>query len=79
MGGHPSSLSAVSLLSTLQTAVAIVPFSHFGEFKPFKDSVTLILPGYQVGVYVFIPLFLLGICVFNVENLLKRQAMRKKH
>lgn len=67
--GLPRSLPADNLLSTFQHAIAIVPFSHFGGFKPYKNSVAVILVDYQVGVYVFVPLFLLGIYVFSVENL----------
>lgn len=67
--GQPSSRPAVDLLPSTQRAVAIAPFSCVDGLKPFKHSVTVILVDYQVGVYLFIPLLLLGIYIFSVENL----------
>lgn len=67
--GQSSRLPTVDLLPTSQRAVAIAPFSRVGGLKPFKRSVTVILGDYQVGVYLFIPLLLLGIYVFSVEDL----------
>lgn len=62
----------------LQNA-AVVTFSHFRGFKPFKNSVTVSLLDYQVGVLGVRSTVLFGIYVFKIENLARTQAMSRRH